>query len=256
MLAGHRHTGVTLQTLDAKSFDRGIILDQTEPWLEVPNLCTHDKLLKLLTPLAADMLVRGLRRRIFLPPLHATGWEPPVDQQPIHAKKITSEDKMISWNTQDANSIILSHRALGRLWSNVCLTPKTQKRLTFDELSLDAQEIHRFHRVEDAASVMHASATVDGTPLKYFVVPSPGHGRQAILYYDDVSHKGHVNVLFRGPTTSWSIIRVGKITIEGMQPMPASRSLQIMQNAHKWLLDVSRAAQPKPGTHFPVFGSP
>ncbi|EPQ67863.1 Methionyl-tRNA synthetase [Blumeria graminis f. sp. tritici 96224] len=256
LLAGHRFTGVTLQTLDMKSFDRGIILDQTQPWLEVPDLCTYDGLLKLLTPLAADMLVRGLRRRIFLPPLDDMGWVPPVDQQLIHARKITSADKMLPWNTHNTKSIIQSYCALGRLWSNVCLTPKMQKRLTFDELSLNAQESHRFHRIEDAESVMHNRATVDGMPLKYFVVPGPGQGRQAVLYYDDLSHKGCINMLFKGPDISWSIIRVGKITIEGMQPMAASRSLQILQNGQKWLLDITKTSRPKIGTHFPAFTSP
>ncbi|CCU82347.1 methionyl-tRNA formyltransferase [Blumeria hordei DH14] len=256
LLADHRFTGVTLQTLDMKSFDRGIILDQTRPWLEVPDLCTYDGLLKLLTPLAADMLVRGLRRRIFLPPLHDMGWVPPVDQKLIHARKITSADKMLPWNTHDIKSIIQGYRALGRLWSNVYLTPKIQKRLTFDELSLNAQESHRFHRIEDAASIMHNCATVDGMPLKYFVVPGPGQGRQAVLYYDDFSHKGSINMLFKATDISWSIIRVGKITIEGMQPMAASRSLQIMHNGQKWLLDVSQTSRPKIGTHFPAFASP
>ena len=69
ILSGTQKTGVTLQTLDDKSFDHGIILAQTpDPFLSVPNWehCTYNELLETISPKAANLLnTNAMQHRLF-----------------------------------------------------------------------------------------------------------------------------------------------------------------------------------------------
>ncbi|KAI1502610.1 Formyltransferase [Biscogniauxia marginata] len=74
-------TGVSLQTLHPEKFDRGVVLAQTpsDPAapgaLRIPPAATTHHLLGLVKPVAAQMLVRGLRDGLHVPPLVDQGWE-------------------------------------------------------------------------------------------------------------------------------------------------------------------------------------
>ncbi|CAN8105843.1 unnamed protein product [Discula destructiva] len=61
ILAGRKFTGVTLQTLHPKLFDRGAILAQTAPpGIPIPDDATTASLLATLAPLGGEMLAKGL----------------------------------------------------------------------------------------------------------------------------------------------------------------------------------------------------
>lgn len=127
-------TGVSLQTLHPTKFDHGRVLAQTPyPGIE-HNANTVSELETLLAPLGADMLVRGIKDRVYIPPY-------PDIAQPLSigesgslrlAPKITSSDRHIQWQTWSAEEIIRRHRVIGPLWSLVTceVTGKwTQKRI-------------------------------------------------------------------------------------------------------------------------------
>ncbi|KAI1850204.1 hypothetical protein JX266_004062 [Neoarthrinium moseri] len=71
-------TGVTLQTLDHHNFDAGTVLAQTHlrNAYRIPDACTVPQLQDALAPLAAEMLVDGLRRGLHVPPHADAGWLP------------------------------------------------------------------------------------------------------------------------------------------------------------------------------------
>lgn len=131
LLAGRRTTGVTLQTLDVKHFDHGVILSQTPP-LPIPNpdSCTVPELLDLVTPTGANLLVEGIQKGLFVPPLEDVG---PTrdDASLIHAAKITPEDRHVDWANWTALEISRRTRVLGPLWSNALAADTSGKTPTF-----------------------------------------------------------------------------------------------------------------------------
>lgn len=61
-------TGVSLQTLHPTKFDHGVILAQT-PFPGIKHdTTTVSELEALLAPMGADMLVQGIKERIYIPP--------------------------------------------------------------------------------------------------------------------------------------------------------------------------------------------
>ncbi|KAI1260884.1 formyl transferase [Xylariaceae sp. FL1019] len=109
LMQGRDVTGITLQTLDDRAYDHGVILDQTHPdprhateALRIPADCTTvSKLHDLVTPVAASMLVRGLRQGLHVPPHEDRRWQElnhtPEDDKPlIHAPKIQKEDSQLT----------------------------------------------------------------------------------------------------------------------------------------------------------------
>ena len=147
-MSNARQCGVTLQSLDEKNFDHGIILAQTPPeGLPIPlgNKCTYEALLSYLTPIAANMLVQGLKDRVFVTPLRQAGW---LDIKPsettkmakrteiTHAPKLSSADRRIKWEEEDAIQIERRYRALGRLWTEVLFGPDTKKRIVFEDVEV------------------------------------------------------------------------------------------------------------------------
>lgn len=65
------------------------------------------------------MLVQGLRKRLFVPPLDDVGWfrgsEDTANLR--HAPKITSEDRHINWDSWTAEDILRRNRVIGPLWN-------------------------------------------------------------------------------------------------------------------------------------------
>ena len=113
---------MTLQTLHPKHFDRGTILSQTpQPGYDIPNgtNCTIPELLSLQAAKGAEILVQGIRERVFVPPLIG------LDQDPQHfamsraAPKITPEDRRIDWDIYTAGEIIRRHHVIGPLWNHI-----------------------------------------------------------------------------------------------------------------------------------------
>lgn len=147
-------TGITLQTLHHKHFDHGVILDQTPaPGIPIPNpdSCTVPGLLELLAPLGAEMLVNGIRNRVFVPPLKEVASSAAAcdDSQLTHAAKITPEDRHMKWQQWTWTEINRRQRVLRSLWSKA-LVPvhksgdDTQeflwKRLILEEIEVVSHE--------------------------------------------------------------------------------------------------------------------
>ncbi|KZL85218.1 formyl transferase [Colletotrichum incanum] len=119
LLQRRTHTGITLQTLHHKSFDHGTVLSQTPlPGIPVPENCTTQRLHDIVTPLAAEVLVEGLRKGLHVPPLKDVGWQPNEEerQQLNHAPKVTNHDRQINWSKWTADDVVLRQRVLGPVW--------------------------------------------------------------------------------------------------------------------------------------------
>jgi methionyl-tRNA formyltransferase len=141
LLACEAHTGVTLQTLHPEKFDHGAILAQTPlPGFEIPNpsQCTYPELLRLVTPKAAEMLVQGIRDRVFLP--GAISNTISISSKPYgnpirHAPKITPMDRHIDWEKTTVDEILRRDRVLGRLWGLIHIEGQGPKRAVFGGLT-------------------------------------------------------------------------------------------------------------------------
>ncbi|KAL1865679.1 Methionyl-tRNA formyltransferase [Diaporthe australafricana] len=163
LLRGRRHAGVTLQTLHEKDFDRGAVLAQT-PWpgLPVPEGCDVRQLHDLLAEKGAELLVDGLKRRVFVPPYLPQGWTPTEEDLDAgllwDAPKVTKLDSMVDWagwtwgrdktlypDGWTAADLARRYRAVGvklpgegntGLWTHA-VTRKTprEKRLIFEDVT-------------------------------------------------------------------------------------------------------------------------
>ena len=112
-----------MQTLHPQRFDHGTILAQTPyPGFDIPDPdnCTVPQLLAIVAPKGADMLVQGLRQRLFAPPLKDVGWVRGSEDTANlrHAPKITSDDKHVNWDSWTAEDILRRHRIIGPLWNS------------------------------------------------------------------------------------------------------------------------------------------
>jgi len=244
ILSGARKTGVTLQTLDDKSFDHGIILAQTPwPFLSIPNWnhCTYDELLAFVSPKAASMLVQGLRDRVFVPPLVKVGLSTtenyelfPLPYTMKHATKINPEDRMILSPGWDGYRIYRQYRALGRVWSNAWIDAKTTKRLIFEDITIVDGSTVISDWIENWKSKCHKidaekkEEAIDSADIRFFV-PSKAEGpRQPLLYIEDGDA-----IIFNA---FHSAVRVGSITVEGQVKKPASKALRSFHREGVWRL--------------------
>lgn len=119
LVSGEKNIGISLQTLHPTKFDHGEILAQTEyPGFE-HSCSTVPQLLAVVAPKGAEMLLKGLRDRVYVPPTQHVG-SPQVEGggRPLRrAPKITSEDRRIDWKTWTADRIFRTHHVLGPLWN-------------------------------------------------------------------------------------------------------------------------------------------
>ncbi|KAH7407856.1 methionyl-tRNA formyltransferase [Cadophora sp. MPI-SDFR-AT-0126] len=232
-------SGVTLQTLDDKSFDHGKILAQD--WFPIePEALTYQKLLEAVMPKAAKILVDGLQNRSFVPPLvEDTRWRHKLPKKLTHAAKITPKDKKVHWHTKTAAVDIPAHQnALGRLWTTVLVDPKTQKRLILeDSETVDRPEV--FRHVSEVESFQRYQDRVSqklGRSVHFFVEDPETF--QPVLYVEDGSA-----VVFRTPTEG---VRVKRITAEGQETKDACKVMEGIRRANAWdLKQVSRLENPE-----------
>ena len=127
LLSRCTHTGISLQTLHPRRFDRGAVLLQTpKPGITIPDpdVITVPQLSNFLAPLGAELLVRGLRERLYIDP------KPLEDIHTLQrpAPKITPGDRHIEWHHWTADEILLRHRVVGPLWSTGIVSGTVQAR--------------------------------------------------------------------------------------------------------------------------------
>lgn len=250
-MSGTKRTGVTLQTLDEKSFDSGVILAQTpEPFLAVPQEehCTYAELLRFISPKAASMLVQGLQNGLFIPPLVDVGNSPDhiarsQGYEIAAAPKITPDDKRIfSGKGLDGIKTYRQYCAVGRLWCNICIDTVVTKRLILEDITL----VKKSESIADYLDNWEfQDASIDGEQEEEttsshairFIVSLDGHKtRQPRLYIED----GDTVVFY----TVNSAIRVGTITIDGQSRKPAAHALRSIQRKGVWQL-MSDPVNPK-----------
>lgn len=126
LLAGDTHTGVTVQTLDPKRFDHGVILAQTKsPGIPIPPISSHEDLLDLVKPESAQLLVDVVKNRLFENVREKAVTSPNEsmiqDSHLRRAPKVKPEHRRIDWNRWSAQDLLRRQRVLGRLWTT--LTP-------------------------------------------------------------------------------------------------------------------------------------
>ena len=117
LIQGCSTTGVTLQTMHPERFDEGAIIDQTPP-LEIGAECeTVTDLSSFLGPLGADMLVRNLQERSFIPPYRPRPETSAEKRQTRHAPKITKDDAHVDWQSWKGDEILRRQGIVGPLWN-------------------------------------------------------------------------------------------------------------------------------------------
>lgn len=148
LLLNRKYTGVTLQTLHPTKFDRGQILAQTPfPGIPVPEDSTPSSLVQLLAPIGAELLVQGLRNRIFAPPVTPIPSLTPSQIEELtngkglaKAPKMTTEDKKINWKSIKGSELQTRLRVHGSLWDDVTYKNITKsresKRIVWTKLDL------------------------------------------------------------------------------------------------------------------------
>ncbi|GLA59876.1 methionyl-tRNA formyltransferase [Aspergillus tubingensis] len=170
LLAGKTKTGVTLQTLDLKHFDHGTILAQTPaPGFDIPNpdACTVPDLLNLVCPKGADILVKGIREGLFVPPVEDAGWRASEGDGPlVHAAKIKPEDRHIDWQNWSSLDISRRNRVLGPLWSKALVASNaSSEKPSFQHRRVIFTEFEEVTPLKgcDKFSVVPGLPFVDGT---------------------------------------------------------------------------------------------
>lgn len=212
---GAEYTGVTLQTLDHKSFDHGTILAQTPSpgiKLDLARRPTFTDLLNLITPVGAEMLANGIRDRIFVPPLPQVSL-PAQPPSLINAPKIKSEDKEVDWLNWDTATIARRHRALGPLWNTIIRKDKTGVRIKLDGI----EEVELPWNCNDEITKADVDAHMGSIrPMRSVSYSYAGGKTSPIAYVDD----GEGIIIY--PNREDMAIRVSHITVEGQEKKPAS----------------------------------
>lgn len=132
LLKKRKTTGVTVQTLHLKYFDKGLILAQTPPpgVPVIPN-ATVALLTEQLGLLGGQLLLDVLGSRAFIPPLQNVGWYPNSKDDPIdHAEKVTTAHRMIDFSAATLDDVLTRHRVLGDLWYSL----PNGERIVFHEI--------------------------------------------------------------------------------------------------------------------------
>lgn len=112
IILGRQQTGVSLQTLHPTKFDEGLVLAQTPGPVPIDDQITESALADRLAPLGAELLVKAIRNRLYLPPYHAIT---PLRQAMSLAPKIKMEDKIMDFAKLGRHEICQRWRALGSL---------------------------------------------------------------------------------------------------------------------------------------------
>ena len=112
---------MSLQTLHPTSFDEGVVLDQT-PWpgIDVPEDCDYAKLLEILQPLGAEMLVNAIQTRLYVPPYIAIHqWLNDDDGRHDykHAPKVGTTHRLLRFDAMTSSHIVRMSRTFDSTWA-------------------------------------------------------------------------------------------------------------------------------------------
>jgi len=154
IIRGRRNTGISIQTLHPSKFDEGVVLAQTpQPGLAIPNpdTVTFKELRSMLAPIGAEMLVKAIQNRLYLPPYDAV--QPRAGAAGLHlsfAPKVTTQHRAVNFQTMTRIQILRRNRAIPKLFAvaeRVTGTPK-KNRILF-ETDLRASTHEEMERMPD-----------------------------------------------------------------------------------------------------------
>ncbi|KAK3326432.1 formyl transferase [Apodospora peruviana] len=140
MVSRDTHTGISLQTLSEDTFDAGTVIAQTPlPGIPINPSWSEAELNKLLADTGADMLVRGLREGLHVPPHVDVSWAaaPSSVQLPLrHAPKVTKDDYQVQWTSWTASDLALRSRLRNTAtWTHAIDKDGNKQRILFPETS-------------------------------------------------------------------------------------------------------------------------
>ena len=248
LMSNKTFTGVTLQTLDEKAFDHGIILAQTaQKDCNMPDLIklNHDQLLERISPMAAEQLVHGIRNRLFVPPLVDAGWYKVSEASLVHARKLTKDDQKIDWN-RPGRAIERRHRALGRLWNELYIDRETSARVIFEDMSYVPRPESLAIRLQEREHELNGrmkSHPLD--PEIHFLVvndvqeePTKFHDGRKVLFY--VKDEEDAVII---AASDKDAIRVKNIIVAGKGSKPAAIALKPFSDGETWRLMKNKTKQ-------------
>jgi methionyl-tRNA formyltransferase len=213
ILNGEKKTGMSLQTLHPSSFDEGVILDQS-PWpgIDIPEDCTYHQLLEIMQPLGAEMLVKAIRDRLYLPPHNNIRGIENTDHGNArykHAPKIDTAHRLLHFQTMDSSQILRMSRAFGSTWAYAAVPTQLfgfkQYRLIFSTPFTILPQ--------STAGVQNSRSVPEVQPgLPYWSIEGNNDGRQ----------------LISGPllvnTVDGKTLSVATVKVEGDVDMPAYKA--------------------------------
>lgn len=210
LLQNRTHTGITLQTLHEAKFDHGTILAQTPlPGIAVPPDTDLRRLHDLVTPAAAEMLVRGLREGVHVPPHEAVA---PNEDVPglSHAPKLVKKDRQVRWESWSAEEFVRYQRVLGPLWTEVVRGEERKRVILEDGEVVDGVEGQK--RGFRCSTIKEGDDSRGGETVMSFVDAgrsSGGDGSRGVV----ISMAGG------------SFLRVREMKVEGEKKKPAGAVL-------------------------------
>ncbi|KAK1760614.1 Methionyl-tRNA formyltransferase [Echria macrotheca] len=228
ILLGRTHTGVSLQTLSPEAFDRGTVLAQTpRPGIPLSPTETPDTLLRKLAPLGAEMLVKGLRDGVHVPPYISRAWTPsPKEQSSLReAPKIDSSMRSLihAGCDETAAGVARRYRALGPLW--VVTEPDNTLNPDDQGIRLKLDDIREGPSRDEVDALLKQNPVPDRVRQIRFLLWSP---QVSIIVFPDGGNDGSVALQLR----EGDYITVGRVTVEGQASQPAAVALQPLTQAY------------------------
>ncbi|KAM4063937.1 formyl transferase domain-containing protein [Hirsutella rhossiliensis] len=223
MLRGQEHIGISLQTLDDKEFDHGTVLAQTPPpGVPVrPGSSIHE-VTRDVAAAAAEMLVQGLRDRLYMLPHRDVGWLPPWQQGsgPLsHAPKVTKADAQIDWVWwTSADFFERRLRVFASVWTQAVDEAGARRRIIWQDIAPVAQT---------GEVVSRGRRGVEGT-ITFVQQPEPRHGdgreKQFVKTVVMDDETGACEVCVDKEEGTW--VRVRRVKVEGKEEQAAARALR------------------------------
>ncbi|RFU72783.1 methionyl-trna formyltransferase [Trichoderma arundinaceum] len=179
MMRGDKHTGVSLQTLDPKVFDHGVVLAQTpSPGLPIPPSTTLQHLTGALAKVGAEMLVRGLRDGLHVPPYTDAGWmaDELKGKDLVHAPKVSKGESQIGWMEWSSPDFERFLNVFNSVWTQARNDKGKFKRVLFldaesvsedDAAGKDEEVAFRFEAGQDGRDVQKTVRVDDGRDALY-----------------------------------------------------------------------------------------
>lgn len=230
ILRGDEHMGVSLQTLDHRQFDHGVILSQTpKPGLRMIKHPTLSRPQRKLALECADILVQGLRDGKHVPPHEDAGWKAAelVGQPLRHAPKITKADMEVDWRDWTPEDWSRRLQLQQAVWTMGQVQPSAKsggkntaepQRIIFhDATQVPAEEVTGHAATMELVSTKMGEAEAEGE--------GEGEGDKPTRLRKTVhvdSRKGNLYVLLYGDT--W--LRLRRATLQGKKENAAAASVK------------------------------